>query len=248
MKARAYLRAEAGVDGTRLTALRSAPPLSLRPTPSSLVLVGSAAGPLGGDDLHLELDIDDHAELTITTVAANLALPGSDGGPSRARVIARVGRGATLRWLPHPLIAATGCDHHLTAAIDLADDAHLEWRDELVLGRHAEPAGTCRTRLHADRGGTPLLRHELHTGLPDAHGPAGLAGARAVGNILLAGDHEATGPPAGVADSDEPRAAVLPLDGAGVLITAVADSAGELCRRLNAARHGFLTDATPAGI
>lgn len=184
----AHARVEARLEGgrTRLTVLRSEPPLSLRPSGEEVYLVGSAAGPLGGDRLRLTIDVGDGASLTLRSIAASVALPGDGGELSRLDVHARVGRWATLRYRPEPLIAAAACRHRTTARLELALHASVEWREELVAGRHGEPPGSCWTRLVADIDGRPLLRHELRMG-PDApgwDGPAGLAGAGAVGMVL----------------------------------------------------------------
>ncbi|MDX6338559.1 MAG: urease accessory protein, partial [Streptosporangiaceae bacterium] len=42
---------------TRITVLRSDGPLALRETPLGVYLVGTAAGPLGGYDLTLDIDV-----------------------------------------------------------------------------------------------------------------------------------------------------------------------------------------------
>ena len=58
MKARAHVVAEAGATGrTRLTTLRSQAPLVLRRTGDVVTMVAGAGGPLGGDDLHVDLDV-----------------------------------------------------------------------------------------------------------------------------------------------------------------------------------------------
>jgi len=83
---------------TRCTTLRSSPPISLRPTTEGLHLVASAAGPIGGDDVCIDITVADAAALTIRTIAAQVALPGPHTGPSLAAVTATVGEGAHLVW------------------------------------------------------------------------------------------------------------------------------------------------------
>lgn len=53
--AHATVGAERVGERTRCTTLRSAPPISLRPTPDALYLASSGAGPIGGDDHRLDL-------------------------------------------------------------------------------------------------------------------------------------------------------------------------------------------------
>ena len=112
MRATARIVAEPdGRGGTRLTELYGEVPLLARRTgPGEVHLVGGAAGPLGGDDLSIDIRVAADARLVVRTVAASVALPGS--GRSRTVVTATVhGR---LEWLPEPVVAARRCDH-LTA-------------------------------------------------------------------------------------------------------------------------------------
>jgi urease accessory protein len=214
--------AEAGGSGaTRLTCLRSEVPIVLRSTPGALYLVGGAGGPLGGDDLALDVVVGAGARLTIRTAAASVALPGP--GPSFVRVSATVAEGGALCWLPEPVVAAKGCDHRMETTVDLAPGSELVWREELVLGRHGEEAGSVLTRTTVDLGGAPLLRHELALGPshPSWTAPSVTAGARAAGSVLLYPG------PAGPAALG-PTAAALPLAGGGVQVVALADDASDL--------------------
>ncbi|MBF9132660.1 urease accessory protein UreD [Plantactinospora sp. S1510] len=195
MRAQARIVAVADpVRGTRLAAMRGEPPLLPRRTfPSDsegevqLHLVGGAAGPLGGDDLRIEIEVGPDARLCVRSVAASLALPGPAGGQSRLHITARVAAGGRLRWLPEPLIGAAGCDHRTVTSIALAEGATLLWREELVCGRYAEPVGDVRIETTLRYGGRTLLRNDLAVG-PRASGwsgPAVLDGARAVGSLLV---------------------------------------------------------------
>jgi urease accessory protein len=206
--------AEVAGDRTRCTTLRSAPPISLRETPEGLYLLASGAGPVGGDELCLDVEVQCGASLVIRSAAATMVLPGPSGKPSSLRVRAEV-RGS-LRWEPAPTILVTGCDHRVTTTIDLAEGADLVWREEVVLGRHDESTGSLLQRLHVDRGGTPLLRTELPVGprWPGAEGPTGTDGARVVSSLLVVGlDEPAL--PAGV------EGAVLRLADDAWLVTAL---------------------------
>lgn len=231
MRARARVVAESdGRGGTRLAVVRSEAPLILRETPDALYLVGGAGGPLGGDDLALDVEVGPGARLTIRTAAASVALPGP--GPSIVSVAARVAAGGELRWLPEPVVAARGCDHRMSAVIVLEDGSDLVWWEEVVLGRHLEGAGSVLIRSRVDLGGGPLLRHELALGPlhPAAAGPAVTAGARAVGSVLLVGRRWSA--PEG-AQVLAPTAVVLPLARTGVQVLALAGEASALRRRLD---------------
>ena len=179
--------AELAGGRTRCTTLRSAPPISLRDTPDGLYLVASGAGPVGGDDLRLAIDVECSATLVVRSAAASMVLPGPSGAPSSLRVQAQV-RGS-LRWEPEPTILVAGCDHRATTLIDLGASGTLEWREVIVLGRHDEPTGSLLQRLHVNRDGAPLLRTELPVGprWPGAEGPAGTDGAVVVTSLLVVG-------------------------------------------------------------
>lgn len=218
MRATARIVAVADTDhGTRLAVLSGQPPLLPRRTgPTTVHLVGGAAGPLGGDRLRIEIEVGPGAELTVHTVAASIALPGRDGALSRVEVTATVAGGGCLRWLPEPLVAAAGCHHEAVTTVDLAAGARLVWRDELVCGRHREEPGDLRVAMSARLAGRPLYRTELSVG-PGAPGWAGgavLGGARAHGSLLLVN----TGVPEMVGSPD---AALLALTAEAWLATAV---------------------------
>ncbi|MEE6261880.1 urease accessory protein UreD [Plantactinospora sonchi] len=242
MRARARIEVVADPHrGSRLATVRGEPPLLPRRTLATgpdgevqLHLVGGAAGPLGGDDLALEIDVGPGARLCVRSVAAALALPGRAGGESRLHITARVAAGGALRWLPEPLIGAVGCDHVTVTEVDCAEGAALLWREELVCGRYAEPVGDVRLRTRLRYGGRTLLRNDLAVGprVPGWSGPAVLGGAHVVGSVLVVDPAWAdTGPPAarGYAPtdrSDNASVAVLPLvGGPALLVSAVgADS------------------------
>jgi urease accessory protein len=246
MRARADIVAEAdGRGGTRLAVLRGESPLLFRRTGDrvsntgvTVHLVGGAAGPLRGDDLRLDIEVGPGAQLEIRSVAASLALPGNAGQPpSRLAISAAVASGAILRWRPEPLIAAAGCDHLAVTDVRVDAGGALLWRDDLVCGRHGEPAGDVRIDTTIRYAGRTLYRHELAIG-PGAPGWSGAAvlgtttptrttgpqrpasatragAGRAVGSVILAGPDL---PPARVLGDD---AVLMPLAGPGMLAMAV---------------------------
>ncbi len=114
-------------------------------------------------------------------------------------------------------------------------------REEQVLGRTGEASGRLTSRLTVRHAGTLLLDQELSCG-PGApggwDGPAVLAGHRAVGQLVVVRPEF---------EQDKPRAAPLgewaaltPLAGPGVLVTAVAPDALRVRRTLDAALRDLL--------
>ncbi len=238
MQANAFVVAEAdGRGGTRLVRLRGEPPLLPRQTgPETVHLVGGAAGPLGGDELRLDIEVGPDARLCLRTVAASIALPGRSGHPSRVTVSVRVAEGGCLRWLPEPLVATGGCHHLASATVELADRASLLWRDELVCGRYAEEPGDATLATSVRYAGRALLRQSLSVG-PGAEGwagPAVLGGAKATGSLLRVGPGVAATPTV-----LGPTAVKVPLAGPGWLVSATAPDAHTL--------RGYLADEPPPG-
>jgi len=207
VRASAALVAELGADGaTRFPVQRSQAPLILRRTPEAVYLIGGAAGPLGGDMLELRIEVREGATLRLRTAAAAVALPGRDGRESVLSVTLTVAAGAQLEYLPEPTVAAAGARHRTDIRADLAAGAAL--------------------------AGAPLLRHDLDVSGTDevSLGPAVLAGCRTAGSLLwvapdgLTAGQMPSGCTAGVA--------VMPLAGPAVLVTALAEDARTLRRRL----------------
>lgn len=230
MRASAAFTASAVAGVTRCTTLVSSPPLSLRSTPEGLFLVGSGAGPIGGDELSLDVTVEADASITLRSAAASMVLPGPTGTPSTMTVRAAVS--GSLTWRPEPTVLVAGCDHRASAYISVAPGGRLSWREEIVLGRHREPSGSLLQRLHIDVDGRPLLRTELPVGprWPGSAGPAGLDGAGAVGSLVAVG----WGKPASPSNTADVRAAVVHLADGAWLVTVLASSAAHVRRCLDA--------------
>lgn len=222
---------------SRVTTLRNDPPFTFRPTPDGprpggVVWVGTAAGPVGGDELRLRVDVGPGADLRLTSVAASLVLPGPRGDASATTTTVTVADGARLWWLPEPTIVAAGADHRADTTVGLGAGVELVWVDEVVLGRHGETSGRLRSRLRIEgRAGAPLLSSGLDTGRPGWDGPAGLAGCRAVAQVVLLGPPArrvlwAGRPPA----AEGCRVALSPLTGGGA-VAAVAGPSTLAVRR-----------------
>jgi len=226
MHARAALVTALVAGRTSIPVLRSAPPLTLRQTgPHSVHLISTAAGPLGGDRLELDLDVAPGTTLELGSVASTLVLPGR--GESRTLITARVGAGATLRFTPEPTVLAAGCAHRIEVGLTLASDARVLWREEIVFGRYGEQPGRCHARFDATLDGRPLLRQEFAVGAPALDtSPAVYGDARCVGTTLITGPVPLA--EAVVADG----VVVLPLAGPATLVSALALDAVALRTRL----------------
>jgi urease accessory protein len=232
LTARAAVAAQVSSAGrSHVTVLRSDGPVALRETPQGVYIVGAAAGPLGGDDLHLDIDVGPGSRLVLRSAAGALLLPGPHGGTSRMRIHARVGAGGRLDFCLPPAVAAAGCDHRVSAVAELASGATLRWREAMVLGRHGESAGHCVARLDVTLAGFPLYRGELTVGGPDTDASSAvLGGGGSAGSVVLV-DAARARPPAAAG----PGLVVMPLAGPGTVVSATAPDAAILGQRLD---HG----------
>ncbi|MFD9007470.1 urease accessory protein UreD [Streptomyces sp. NPDC059552] len=243
LRATARIHAAAdGRGGTALPLLAGEGPLALRRTRSSagdragVMLVGAMSAPLGGDHLTVEATAGPGAHLALASAAATLALPGRSGEPARYDVHLTLEDGASVRWLPEPLVSVRGSDLRVRTRVRMAPTARLVLREEQVLGRTGEAPGLLRSRLTVDLGGRLLLDQELACG-PGApggwDGPAGLAGHRALGQLLVVEPAFAASPPAAAVLGE--FAVVTPLAGPAVLVTALAPDALRVRELLDAA-------------
>ncbi|MFF7607443.1 urease accessory protein UreD [Streptomyces parvulus] len=239
-RARVLARAD-GRGGTSLPVLEGEGPLAVRRTRGSgaearVMLVGAMSGPLGGDHFTVTAEAAPGARLRVGSAAATLALPGQEKGGSHYDVRLTAGEDADLRWLPEQLISARGSDLYVGTRVDVAAGARLLLREEQVLGRAGEEPGRLTSRLTVRIEGRRVLDQVLACG-PGApggwDGPAGLAGHRAVGQLVVVRPEFAAAPPAARVVGE--GAAVMPLAGPAVLVTAVAADALRLRRLLDEA-------------
>ncbi|MFD6160725.1 urease accessory protein UreD [Nocardia sp. NPDC060256] len=139
--------------------------LSARRTgPHTVHLIGTAATPLGGDELDITIVVGPGARLAVRSVAATIALPSAITPASLARWNFQVDSGGDLDFDPEPTIVAGGAHHHTITSIRLAPDAKLRLRERVQIGRSGEDNGGWRGDLIADLGEIPLLRHRLELG------------------------------------------------------------------------------------
>lgn len=199
----------------RLTRMRHGAPFAWRPTAGAVYLVGTAATPVGDDEVTIDIDVEPGADLLLRTSAATVAWGGEATTQS---ITATVGHGARLRWQPEPMIATGRCAHRQIVEIRLHGTGRICWREEILLGRHDERPGRLDLALGVDIDGFPLLRHTFAVGddQPGWDGPAIIGAHRAVGLHLEAG---AGSPPSTPAAG--PGWARLPLQGPGTLIAAL---------------------------
>ncbi|WP_180357932.1 urease accessory protein UreD [Streptomyces sp. NP160] len=217
--------------GARLTTNRAEGILNARRTgPAEVHLVGTGAGPLGGDAVEVDVVVERGARLSLRGVAATLSMPDRSGRPARLDLRLRVAEGGHLDVALEPLVAVRGSDLHAVTTVDVEQGGALDLTEVVVLGRWREAPGRWRGTLRADLAGAPWLRQSvaLGPGAPswdalDAprvlvsrlRSPAALAALAAP--VGPSGPATTTGPAGRTAGC----AAALPLSGGGELAQAL---------------------------
>ncbi|WP_433755064.1 urease accessory protein UreD [Nocardia sp. CA-135398] len=180
-----------------------------RTGPDTVHLIGTAATPLGGDELDIEIVVGAGARLVLRSVAATIALPSTRTPLSLAHWHFDVA--GELDFDPEPMIVAGGAHHHAITEVRLTPDARLRLRERIQIGRTGEHSGGWRGELTADIGDLPLLRHRLELGSGGATDD-NLAAPRALDSELVYPDDRP-------AETDGLAAARLPLALGGTLCT-----------------------------
>ncbi|WP_063037323.1 urease accessory protein UreD [Nocardia pseudovaccinii] len=180
-----------------------------RTGPDTVHLIGTAATPLGGDELDIEIVVGAGARLVVRSVAATIALPSTRTPLSLAHWHFDVA--GELDFDPEPTIVAGGAHHHAVTEVRLTPDARLRLRERVQIGRTGEEGGGWRGDLIADIGALPLLRHRLELGAGSATDD-NLAAPRALDSELVYPDDRPV-------ETDGLVAARLPLALGGALST-----------------------------
>jgi len=100
------------------------------------VILNTAGGIAGGDQLAIAVAVDEGASLTITTAAAEKAYR-SHGPDATLSVQLTIGAGGTLRWLPQEMILFDHACMRRNIEIDLAETATLVLAEAVFFGRSA---------------------------------------------------------------------------------------------------------------
>jgi urease accessory protein len=149
---------------TVLPVLRGSGQLAVRRTgPSTVHVVATAFGPLGGDDATIRLVVEEGATLSVRSVAAAVALPARrEGAPSRQRVHATVAGALDLR--PEPTVVAAGASHIAELTAELAEEGELTATEQVLLGRTGEEPGRWTGTNRIEKGSRPLLHTTVDLG------------------------------------------------------------------------------------
>jgi len=187
MLAHAALVAEASEGRLTLPVLRSDPPILLRPTGDTVHLVGGSAGPIGGDQLRLDVTVRRSACLRLRSAAASVVLPGPTA--SSLHLTITIESGGHLDWRPEPAVSVAGGSHEQVVDVELQGDATMEWTETVVLGRSGEPSGDWSSLMRVVRDGAVVVHQQLRVGPdhPGTDGPAVMDGRRVSAARLIVG-------------------------------------------------------------
>jgi urease accessory protein len=153
--------------GGILRNVSSGPPLTIRrvrhddASVCRLCLVGTAAGPLSGDDVSLELILTDGARAELVAAGASLVQGRPGGTVATLSTEVSLGARAELIAAPAPVIVSAGSAVIIDVRLRMAATATVEWRELLVLGRSAEVPGSVELDWQVERAGNPVLRQRV---------------------------------------------------------------------------------------
>jgi urease accessory protein len=194
-------------------------------------LVGTAAGPLGGDEAVIAVRLGPGARLALRSAGATIVQPGLREPGSRLTMDLRVADGAHLDVACEPTVVIHRAEHEARTDVDLTGDGQVRVLEQVLLGRSNEPGGVWAGRTVLTRDGAPELRHTLRSALIAAPSEPSDTATRVVSTLLVSGRKDAR--PSAVG-----RAVALPLAAGGLLVTATGPDALSTRADLMAAARG----------
>ena len=222
MKADLEIRLRAGAGGrVDASGQLAAAPLWCRWDGDTLWIVGSAASPVGQDDVRIRLEVGAGVHARVRTVAA-MVLYAARGHGSSLHTEIRVAPDASLHWAPEPVIITRRADHRSTTLVEASAGATVTVDELVVDGRNDDDRGG---RLVSELGltldGVTSLRSSFDTATPGWNGPGGTDGARCLGTRLAVGHPNEAVPTTTATPSA--RAGLLRPERGGLLAVAVGD-------------------------
>jgi urease accessory protein len=174
--------------------------------PGVVHLVGTAAGPLGGDDVTIAVSLGPGARLSVRSAGATIVQPGAESAGSRLRLLLTVADGAELDVATEPTVICHGAEHDAHTLIDLTGSGQVRLLEQVLLGRSNEPGGRWLGRTWLTRDGVPELRHTLRSAVIAADG------SRVISTLLRSG--------LAAVPATSGAAVAMPLAAGGLLVTA----------------------------
>lgn len=164
MRSTAFARFEHRHGRTELIERRAETPIGWYWCDGRALIASSAAHPVGGDELAVDVVVGPDAVADVGTVAASVVWPGPHADASEMRTRCTIDERGHLHLHPEPTVAVVGADHRAITRITLASGATCSVVEEVSLGRTDEPSGRIAISLRIERDGVPLLHHDERFG------------------------------------------------------------------------------------
>ena len=175
--------------------------------PGQLHLVGTAAGPLGGDHAVIDVHLQAGARLSLRSAGATIIQPGRLRPDSVVDLNLRVDDEAELDLATEPTVVCHGAQHRNRTTLTLSGRGRARLVEQVLLGRAYEEPGEWAGRTVITRDGAPLLRHTLRSAV------------LAVGGIRVISTLVRSELP-GAVPTTQGQAVAMPLAAGGLLVTA----------------------------
>jgi urease accessory protein len=196
-----------GAGRTVVRSIRGGHHFAARETgPGVVHLVGTAAGPLGGDDVTIAVHLGPGARLAVRSAGATIVQPGRLVADSRLRLLLTVEDGAHLDVGCEPTVVCHRAEHEALSVVDLAGSGQVRLLEQVLLGRAHEPGGHWLGRTTLTRDDAPELRHTVRSAV------VATDGTRVISTLLRTGIDAVPATCGG--------AVAMPLAAGGLLVTA----------------------------
>ena len=153
-------------------------------------LIHPPGGIVGGDELHLNVNVNKNAHALLTTPAATKFYRGNDFQAKQIQNI-NVSAGCKMEWLPQETIFFSGCEANTKTIVNLEDDAQFIGWEIICLGRPASneifEQGYIRQVVEVWRDKTPILieRSRLQGGDEILQSAWGMQGFVVMGTLIV---------------------------------------------------------------
>jgi urease accessory protein len=169
-------------------------------------LVGTAAGPLGGDHAVIDVHVKAGARLSLRSAGATIIQPGRLRPDSVVDLNLRVDDDAELDLATEPTVICHGAQHRNRTTLTLSGSGRARLVEQVLLGRAYEGPGDWTGRTVVTRDGEPLLRHTLRSAV------VAVGGTRVISTLVHSAGSWRPATSAG--------AVAMPLATGGLLVTA----------------------------
>lgn len=186
--------------------------------PGVVHLVGTAAGPLGGDRAVIDVHVQAGARLSVRSAGATIIQPGRLRADSVMELNLMVDDGGELDLATEPTVVCQGAEHENRTTLTLSGSGRARLVEQVLLGRAYEGPGVWSGRTVITRDGTPVLRHTLRSAV------VAVGGTRVISTLVRSEPPAAVTTAGAVATGARAAttgdAVAMPLVGGGLLVTA----------------------------